>query len=230
MLCRSSIMDMITKELQPLKEYISYSAYSLYHKNKSDYIKRYFYGEKLAWSDTPEIIFGRQIAERLEHNDPAYAWIPHYSVTEKHIRIGMPKCTSKYIKQIDGRIDSYCPDTFAFLDHKTGHTRADGTCPWSPVITAKHEQLVWYSLLIKATEGKVNNKCSIVWLETEWKENTRKIGNTTLSLNKYLQLTGRCERFYRTVTQKERNELLKKIKETVSEIEKEYEKIRTETL
>lgn len=193
------------------KPYLSYSARELWLRSKDQYRKRYYLGEEGPAS--PEMLFGKRIAKLLEEhpNDPLVAHIPRYTVAEYKIET-----------EIDGVptlafLDSFEPDTLQFLDHKTSRKTSAGKDPWDRVRVAAHEQLPFYSMLVKHEHRAVHPVAKIVWIETEFDKQTHK---GILATNRKMKLTGRVEVFERRIAEWERKRqrtLHREVAEAISE-------------
>lgn len=194
--------------------YLSYSAIMLWVKNPEAYRKRYYENEPQ--NESVPMIFGKKIAEVLESRDykefPELAKVPFYPVSEYPIVIdvaGVP---------VKAYLDLWEPETFTFGEVKTG-----GSTAWDLVKVMKHEQLPFYSLLIKEAHGKVNPKVNLIWLETRYKRVMEKIGSRTLECDgRDLELTGRMEVFERRIAEWERKRIKKLILQSAQEITDDY--------
>lgn len=191
------------------KPYLSYSAASLWWKNKQEFRDVYYLNKPK--QDTPYTIFGKELSEKLQANDPLYEGVPRFSTYEERIEL-----------DIDGvRVLSYldCFDigTKAFIEHKTSIRNKDGTHKWTPSVVQKHDQLPWYSLMVKEKYGRVQKKCRLVYMETEWKELGSGIGKTMR-----LGYTGNFQVFDRSIEQWERDRIRELIVTTAHEISEDY--------
>lgn len=201
------------------KPYLSYSAIRLWQQNKESYRKKYYYGEP----DFPTVYtqFGKKIAELLEKRDftdyPQLAKVPFYSISEQSIEIeieGVP---------IKGFLDLYNPETFSIGEVKTGIVHRTNGPPWTAVKVRAHEQLPFYSLLVKKKFGKVNNKLHLIWLETQFIKTQEQVGSRILEgEGRELELTGHMKIFPRSIPQWERNRIQDLIVTTAKEINEDY--------
>lgn len=202
------------------KGYISYSAWSLWKRDKNAFRRRYYENEKPP--ETVETIFGKRIAELLEDNHDDLSHVPRYECPEHSIAI-----TIEGVK-ILGYIDNFCPHTFSFLEYKTGHKDKNGKEPWNKLKVEKHEQLPFYSMLIKEKYGKVKNTCHLIWLETEFINKTIEFDGHTLTADtRELKLTGKVKKFSRTIYEWQRKKIKKELLQAVKEIHEDYEKYRS---
>lgn len=195
--------------------YLSYSAYALWKRDRGAFRQKYYYGAPSF--ETPETMYGRDIAKAFENNDPRVAHVPRYPISEHSIKIAYKGIT------LLGYIDSYDPARHAFLEYKTGHTRKDGSAPWSQLLVAKHEQLDFYSLLIELKEGSVARECELIWLETEKKYKSTDFEGISLQSSTYtLELTGRVERFARKIYAYDRKAIAQEIVRVAHDIATDY--------
>lgn len=171
------------------KPYLSYSAIELWRKNPDGYRQKYYYN--IEQPVTPELSFGKKIAELLEVGDASMAHIKRYPVSEQKI-----DCIIDDVP-IFGFIDSFDPNTNAFLEYKTGKT------PWTKSRVEGHLQLDIYSVCIEQIFGSVVDECELIWMETERVE---KIQTGRISHeNAYgIRLTGKVASFPRVITAAER--------------------------
>lgn len=143
--------------------------------------------------------------------------VPHFELSEYEIIIEVDGVMVK------GRIDSFCPKTFAFSDTKSGHKNKDGKAPWNAVKVRKHMQLPWYSFLIELSEGKVDPICFLIWIETAFKQKTMNFdGHVLLNESRELELTGIVKVFKRRIAKWERERIRKLITKIAKEIHNDY--------
>lgn len=192
------------------RDYISYSAWSLWKKNKDEY-RRIYYENKEKF-ESSETIFGKRIAELLEHADKDAEY--PIDIVIKGVRVV-------------GYIDKYDPIKMHFLEYKTGHLDKDGKPPWDRVKVHKHRQLPFYSMLLKEKFGKVDNVCHLIWMETDFKNKTIEFaGHQLESSKKELYLTGKVKKFRRVIKEYERQAIKKDLLKVVKEIHKDYDKYK----
>ena len=197
------------------KDYLSYSAWNLWKTNKDEYRRIYYEcGEKF---NTTETIFGKKIAELLEKTYEL-KHVPRLPIAEHGIRVEVEGV------KLMGYLDSFDIDQCEILEFKTGHLSRDGKVPWDQVKVEKHKQLDWYSFLVKEKHGKVKNKLSLVWLETEFENKSIEFaGHTLTTQTRELKLTGKVVTFWRIIYEWQRQKIKKEILEVAKEIEKDYE-------
>lgn len=196
------------------RDYISYSAWSLWNQDKEKYRDRY-YRNKEGFS-SKEMAFGKEIAEMLENDDGQLKHIPRYEYPEYKL-----ECTIDGIKLL-AYLDSFDLKTCSILEYKTSHTRKDGSIPWSNLIVKKHKQLDWYSMMVEQIWGKVNNEVKLIWLETDWEDDVIYYNGHKLSKGNKLKLTGKVEIFKRKIYKYERTKIKKDIIKTVKEIHEDF--------
>lgn len=201
------------------KKYLSYSAISLWEKNKEQFRKRYYENEPSP--DTPEMVYGKKIAKILElgkfDGHPTLGKIPRYSHPEHKMEIeieGIP---------LLGYIDSYDPENFRFIEYKTGRNNSDGKPRWTLLDVHKTDQLPMYSLMIKEKYGTVENLCHLVWMRTVFTKKTLEFeGHTLESDERDVIIDGHYEVFERKIYDYERKKLREKIIRIAHEIEDDY--------
>src|SRR3990167_7901295 len=171
------------------KKHLSYSAISLWYKNKQQFRDRYYLNKKTP--DTAWTLFGKEIHKALEKNEEKLSNIPRYPVSELEVRTeigGVP---------ILAYIDSFHPEEKRILDFKTSMKQ------WTQKEVDTLMQLPFYSELIFREYGSVHPQTKIVWLETRLAPSTG-----LLSQGDSIQLTGRHEVFEREITQAERDHVI----------------------
>lgn len=202
------------------KKYLSYSAISLWEKNKDGFRKKYY--ENVPQKETPEMIYGKKIAKLLETG----RFIDH-QILGKIPRYSKPECKIEVMIEdvpVLGFLDSFNPETNAFIEYKTGRETIDGRPRWDKVAVHKHEQLDMYSLLIKEKYGSVDNLCHLVWLRTIFEQKTKEFSGMTLTSDTpNVRIDGHFEVFERRIFEYERQAIKDKIIKIAKEIEEDYE-------
>jgi len=196
--------------------YLSYSAYSLWKKDKEAFRRRYYDNEKPF--ETAETIFGKSIATHLEELK-SIDGLTVYSHPEYKIEVELNGLN------ILGYLDSFDPARFRFKEFKTGHLNPQGKAPWDKVKVQKHEQLVFYSMLIEMRHGRVDPLCELSWMETEFVNKSMKFeGHILHAESRELRLTGKIQTFKRKIFKWEREKLKKEIIKIAKEISDDYKK------
>lgn len=203
--------------------YLSYSSFSLWRNNKNEFRKKYYHNETTF--DTPEMIFGKKIADVLESRDfshfPQLNNIPMLPISEHPVEVEIDGI------RIIGRLDMFDDSNNSFYEFKTGKTLKNGNPPWNKLLVQKHDQLPFYSLLLKKKYGSVENLCHLVWLETQFMKKTSKFDGYVLEgQSRDLELTGVYKVFPRTIKEWERKRMKDMIRATAEEIHEDYAKYR----
>jgi len=185
-------------------KYLSYSACTLWNKDKPEYRRRYY--EKQPGFTSPYTIFGKEVHQLIEDGKLAVKDHPHDLYTNE-MRI------YTHIEDVPvlGYIDLIREDTYALSDIKTSINE------WTQVTTEKLLQLPWYQLLIRNKYGKCSSWARVVWLETEWRSEKKGIGST-----RHLALTGKQEVFHRRTNKHERDTIRDMIVRTAQEVSDDY--------
>jgi len=191
------------------RKYLSYSAWILWNQNKQAFRDQYYSGEFKKFS-SPETDFGSKIADMIEAGDPSVDFIPRYSFPEFKLEVPFEETL------LHGRIDSFCPETFSFMDHKTGRVK------WTDKKVSKLKQLVFYSLLCQMLFGKVNDTAKLVWIETELNDEPLMYKGRILSRKKEVRMTGNLEVFERVITQEERDKMKEQLIKDIRDIKEDY--------
>lgn len=200
------------------KDTISWSAFSTWLSSKEQYRLRYYYENRPSFQ-TPETMFGNHIGKYLEDGHPEVEHIEQYSHPEHRILVEVDGV------KLLGYLDSFDPKANRFLEYKTGHKNKKGEYYWNAVKVAKHKQLDFYSLLIQAKNGKVQNQCKLIYMETV-EEPLIYQGRKLEAMNKGLRLNGHVKVFKRTIEQWERNFMQQEIKKVAKAIRTDYERHR----
>lgn len=212
------ILDSLSQLLP--RGYISYSQYIMWKRNKEGYRKRYYLDEPSF--ETAETRFGKKIAELLQSDDPSVRHIPNYASREHDMDV-MIEGT-----RVIGRLDGFSEEKLRFLDHKSSHVDKDGKPPWNKIKVRQLEQLPFYSMLVKEQYGKVDNVCHLIWIETEFKENTVQFdGHTLKAKGRELCLTGRVKKFRRVIREFERKRIKEDLLKVIKEIQDDYTKYKS---
>lgn len=189
------------------KPYLSYSAMNDFYYNRQRFQDKYYRG--LEGFITPELIFGKKIGEMLEHGDDSLAHISHGDVAEKELKFevdGIP---------VLGFIDSFRTEDSFIFEFKTGKT------PWTQGRVDKHFQLDVYSLGVEILEGKVNDECMLIWMETQKRE--KPMGGRATHAGAYeIEFTGKVKEFTRTITAADREAAYNKIITIAQDISEDY--------
>lgn len=198
------------------KPYLSYSALSLWERDREQFRRRYYEGKKMP--DTPYTLFGKEVHEKIENSDD-FADVPQYSQSEIELSTTIDGIV------ILGYIDSFCPDCMSFIDYKSGIRKRDGSPRWTELDTHKTDQLPFYSMLIEENykDTPKEHSSKLVWLETAWGNPTYKKGSEILiEENATLDLTGYYEVFDRVIEPWERDRIRTWISEKADEISEDY--------
>lgn len=171
--------------------------------------------------------FGKKIAEVLEGRDfkdhPSLKDIPFYPISEQKIEVLIGDVP------VMGFLDLYEPTTFSFGEIKTGIVSKSNGPPWDKIKVQKHDQLPWYSLMIKTFYGKVNPKCKLIWIPTRFKDVEDQIGSRKMvGEGKELELIGETHVFERNIRQWERDRIQDLIVTVAKQISEDYEKYTQE--
>jgi len=193
-----------------IKDTLSYSGWKLWKSSKDAYRKRYY--ENIKPFETPETIFGHQMARTLEEDSSIVG-------SEYEIRV-----TLKEGLKLLSYLDSFDEATLSITEFNSGHLDPKGNAPWSNLKVAKHKQLDFYSMMVKEKFGKVNPKVTLKWYETEFAKETREFqGHILEGTTKKLRLTGREETFTRSISEWERKKIREEVLLAAEEITKDYE-------
>lgn len=213
-------------EIHLPKDYLSYSALSLWKRDPDGYRKRYYEGEP--YFSTPYTEFGNKVGGELEamakgeiddYFDPILHKVPYYSNPEQKIEVdiaGVPFLMY---------LDSFDPDSLEILEYKTGIVGPGGREPWGRVQVRKHTQLPIYTLGVKLKYGSYNPKIKLVWMETKWStvDHELKFQDKVISERRPgLKLTGRVETFEREIADWELDRMENIIRKAAEEISEDY--------
>lgn len=201
------------------KKYLSYSAISLWQRNKDEYRRRYY--ENIKSPETPEMIYGKKIAKILESglfdDHPKLRKIPRYRSPEHPLEVTIDDIP------LLGYVDSFDPGLGRFIEYKTGRNNVDGTDRWNTIEVYKTDQLPMYSLMVKEKYGYVENLCHLVWLRTVFTQKVTEFdGHRLVAEEKNVTLEGYFKIFPRRIFEYERQAMKDKIIRIAKEIETDY--------
>lgn len=194
------------------QDHLSYSSLDLWSRDKDAFRRRYYEGIKLP--DSIFTLYGREVHQQID-TDPSFADI-RLPVSEHRMTVsisGVP---------ILGYIDTYDPETHAFGEYKSGTRKPNGDPRWTQVDVQKHDQLVFYSLLIKEKYGVSINRTYLVWLETEKVKESHVVGGVEIILGEKMKLTGFRKRFERKIYEYNRKRVKRWIISSAKEISQDY--------
>ncbi len=191
----------------------------LWMKNPAAYRRRYYENEDQV--ETPPMVFGKKIASVLENRDykefPLLAKVPFYSVSEHELDVMIGDVPVK------GFLDLYEPKTYTFGEVKTGSISHTNGPPWSKAKVIAHEQLPFYSLLIKTAYGIVDPWTKLIWLETRYIMTKESVGSRVMEAEgRDLELTGKMKVYRRRIAQWERDRIKRMILKVAKEISTDY--------
>jgi hypothetical protein len=196
------------------RSYLSYSAFTLWQKDKDAYRRKYYLGEPSF--ENAETIFGKKTAEHLEDNEIEGVIV--YDTREYRIEVELEEGL-----KLLGYLDRFNSPTLSILEIKTGHLDSKGKVPWDKIKVQKHKQLVFYSLLVKLKHGKVDPVTILQWLETKFQKESREFGGHVMEAEtKKLELTGRIETFKRRIYKWEIDKMKEEIISVAKEISNDY--------
>ena len=189
------------------KDYISVSQVNLWHKNRQEYIQRYFYG--MEGETSVYLEFGKRFADNVEtfikdgvlNVDVPEFYLPQleqYSICECEKPINL---TINDLN-VNGFIDIYDMTNHLVIDFKTS------TKPWTHQMLVDSLQMKIYAVAIMAINDEIP-MCQINWLET------KKISNE-------LMFTGRSEIVQHKFEMDELLPAIAYVYHTAEEISKEY--------
>lgn len=199
------------------KGYLSPHSIMCWLDNKQEFRRRY-YGKDFVKFESIYTLFGSKIADMIEHNDPAVAFIPRHDSPEVVIRLdidGVP---------MHGRLDSLCSKTFSFLDHKTTVNNK-----WTQKKVDELLQLDIYSVLVEEKYGKVNDECQLITIETKLQENCVEYNGHKFFGEKELVLTGNFVVYKRIINPERRKEIRDLIVRVATEISADYDQYCVES-
>lgn len=157
-------------ELMLPRGYLSWSAMQTFKRNKEQFIRHYIYGEPHEYN-SPSIDFGKTFAEDIEkrkkHADPVMDTmlrsIPKMPRAEYAMDAIIP---SKYGKfKVVGKLDQFDPMSGDFDEFKTGFRK------WTQNMAQEHGQMKFYAMMVYLKLGITASKKTLVWIETERREN-----------------------------------------------------------
>ena len=201
------------------RNYLSYSAYKMWCSSPKSYRKRYYLNETPF--RTPQTDFGRLIGNVVEtedySKDPVLSKIVNYSEKEYKIETMLDDLP------LLGYLDQLNLEDLAIMEMKTGHRSKTGKAPWDRLKVRKHEQLVFYCMLIELMHGKYNPDVILQWIETEKVSEVKdERGHVLMEQVARIEMTGVIETFERTVGEWEVEAMKTKVLIVAQEISEDY--------
>ena len=190
------------------RDYISWSAYSLWKSSKFSFYKKYVLGEEVK---TPAFDKGKEFSKYRETQQlPPYEVDPLLAPVSKSIPIIGEAEHKIEVDFIDSKllcyIDEVKDDKTHFNEYKTGKI------PWDNIQVSQHEQLPFYALCMYLKYNIIPT-CTLYWIETEEVE---------INGEKLIRYTGQVESFERKFTEEDLINFGTILNKTLIEI-KEYE-------
>lgn len=189
---------------------LSYSQISTWRKNKRDYIRQYFFGEKFLGNAYTE--FGSKVGEALESgNFSAFSdkeqkllkTIPRYDEFEKEISLKFDGF------HVIGYIDTNSKDYLNIVDYKTGEVKDDKIAEYQ---SDNYTQLDIYAAALKQKYGVLPTSAKVVLIDRK--------GNAFK--NEKLVLGTKTHHIEKKIDEKRIAEVKKGIEETAKEISAYY--------
>lgn len=216
------------------KTYLSWSQLQCWLTNKARYRQEYFEnGKKL---DTKFLRFGKGFANIVERLCEIMATIPDRAtaVNELSKEIAMTDNMKTVLMDLDIRglsefeirckvmnivpclsyLDKWFPEELAIREYKSGKI------PWTKAKVQKHDQLVFYAVMLKWGHGVIASHADLDWIET--KETSEDVDFWRQS-GKILDVTGRVISFHREFDTREIDRMENLIVKTAYEISDAYQ-------
>lgn len=192
------------------KQHLSWSQFDLWRKNPTRYKREYFMrGRRL---DTEALRFGKGFALSIE--DGSYKeTVPDLEVMDKiEYKMKLELVPGLWLLSY---LDSYCPKTNEFREYKTGQHA------WTKAKVQKHDQLLWYAVMLRREKGKMPERCYLDWVETKKKAEDE--DDFWSQVEKRLTLTGKIKTFEREFDERELDRLEEEIIKVATEISEAYQ-------
>ena len=196
------------------KPHLSFSQITMWLNAKESYRKQYYPKISPQFHSNVYMRYGNEVTEAMEKKETWVAFIPCYDTFELPLFVEINGILIKaFIDNIDMK-------TLRFREQKTTMTS------WSENKINKHIQLDIYSLLLQEKYGKITEKCSLVWVETQKVEAKPVIMDgielTGLGVEPTLSLTGKFKETERIITSEDRDEVRELIVRVAKEISEDY--------
>ena len=190
------------------KPYLSWSAVECWRKSKPEYRRRYYENLPQTWN-SPEMLFGRDIGQLLENNDPSLSHIPRGTHPEYRI------LTDILDVPVLCYLDSFTPETKTILEYKTSRVG------WDQARVDNHGQLLMYASAVRSKLGDYDPNVTLVWLETRQETRDVVVSGFTMQVPS-IALTGRVETFTRHIEPVELDTFGKELSDLAHEISNDY--------
>ena len=197
------------------KPHLSFSQITMWLTAKESYRKNYYPKIPPLFHSNVYMRYGNEVTEAMERKEPWVSFIPCYDTFELPLLIDIDGVMIKaFIDNIDMK-------TLRFREQKSAMTS------WSENKINKHIQLDIYSLLLQEKYGKITEKCSLVWVETQKVEAKPVIMDgielTGLGVAPKLKLTGKFKETERIITSEDRGKMRALIGKVAKEISEDYQ-------
>ena len=140
------------------RDHLSWSQMFLFENDEDAWVRKYIYGEEIV---TPQMEFGKRIAEGLEESETSDAqieylrtFLPEYPYAEYELKVnykGIP---------LIGKLDKCDPARGRIGEIKTGRQ------PWTQTRVDRHGQLTWYAWMLFLTTRKLPAEIALFWAPT----------------------------------------------------------------
>jgi len=205
------------------KEYLSYSAISMWYSNKPGFRSRYYIKGSKGGLSTPEMDYGKELADDLKDRPDAahIAHVPKYEVRDEGFMVDV----------FGVRVLMY-PDTLSligtpkFREYKSS-VYDESSLTWTQKKVDEHMQLDIYSMGIKKKYGAVEDLCHLDWMVTEKvpEESVMRIGGHAVRADLLIpRITDKLITFERIVTEIQRYRAKEWIVQAANEIQEDYKK------
>jgi hypothetical protein len=138
------------------REYISYSAASLWYQNKSAFRGKY-YTPGSGGATSVQMDFGKELADMIKDDpeNPMVAHIPKYEIRDVGFTVSISDVPVLMF-----------PDSLSLIGTPKFYEYKSGVDPWYQESVEDHMQLKLYSLGIKEYYGSIDDLCHLFWLPT----------------------------------------------------------------
>lgn len=165
-------LDSFMAKVKLPREYLSYSAMSMWIKNKKGFEENYFKGNRKDLN-TPAINFGKKIADQLEAGEDI--GIPLTVYDSRDVAMFTTFGGVRFIYKCDG----FDPKTKSFVEYKTG------TFAWTQSMVNNAMQLKFYTACIYNEFGVLPKRVQLQWMPTEFTKG--KYGRTVVKLKGHVE-------------------------------------------
>lgn len=216
------------------KPHLSWTQLQIWQQNPARYRKEYF--ENQDKLDTKFLRFGKSFASLVEDLCKLMETIPDRASAIEELAKTVPMSVNMKTVLMNLEIEGiseyeikclvmHCVPCLSFLDKYVDRNNSireykSGKIPWTKAKVQKHDQLVFYAVMLKWSGKPTPTDCDLDWIETS--ENEGDSVDFWRESGKILDVTGRIMSFHREFDEREIERMEELIVKVATEISDAY--------